>query len=159
MLLHLGSLYSLALRLTGNGADAADLVQDSSLRAFERFDQLRQHGAAKAWLARILISTYLNRYAKPSVWADLTAAEEPLAEETPETALLTRARAEEVEAALAGLPEAFRIVVVLADVEEIPLREIAEDLGCPIGTVASRLARGRGMLRRRLAHLRTSREA
>ena len=159
LLLHVDSLYSLALRLTGNEADACDLLQDAMLRGFERFHQLRSRGAARTWLARIVVSTCLNRYSGRSVEAELATAEELLSDETPESALLARARVEEVEAALAGLPASFRMIVLLADVEDLTLREIASELGCPIGTVASRLARGRELLRRRLGHLRSPREA
>jgi RNA polymerase sigma-70 factor (ECF subfamily) len=90
--------------------------------------------------------------------AEIESTEEPVFDETPESVLLARARDEEVEAALASLPARFRTIVLLADVEDIPLREIASELGCPVGTVASRLARGRNLLRRRLGHLQDSRE-
>lgn len=160
LLLHLDSLYSLAFRLTRNEADAADLLQDALLRAFERFHQLRARGAARAWLARIVASTYLNRYTGRPIDTEIESVVESFSsDETPESALLARARTEEVEAALASLPASFRTIVLLADVEDLSLREIAGELGCPIGTVASRLARGRGLLRRRLSHSRNPREA
>jgi RNA polymerase sigma-70 factor (ECF subfamily) len=154
LLRHIDSLYALAVRLTGNEADAADLLQDATLRALERFHQLRAPGAARAWFARIVVSTCVSRYRQRRLLFEPETAGEPVSSETPESALLARARVEEVEAALASLPVPFRLIVLLADVEEMPLREIASELGCPIGTVASRLARGRSLLRRRLAHLR-----
>jgi len=158
LLAHMDSLYGLAIRLTKNPDAAADLLQDAALRAFRCFHQLRQPGAARAWFARILTTTFLNRYGGHRDPETLALESEPLDEETPEAALLRRCDADEVEAALAELPEEFRVTILLADVEEFPLRQIAALCGCPLGTVASRLARGRKMLRKRLAHLRGGRE-
>ena len=156
---HLESLYGLAVRLTRDPDTAADLLQDAVLRAFERFGQLRDTGSARPWLAKILTTIFLNGYTRRT---DVAAvAPEALAApayETPEEHLLRLCDAAQVEAALGELPEEFRLTVLLADVEEIPLREIAAQCGCPIGTVASRLARARRMLRRRLGHLRGERE-
>ena len=149
----LDGLYGAALRLTGDPDAAADLLQDTVLRAFQKFHQLRRHGAARAWLVRILTTTFLNRYARQPQTEELTASDEPVFVDTPEAAMLRRCDAEEVEEALAGLREEFRLVVLLADVEELSLREIAEITHCPVGTVASRLARGRRRLRARLRHL------
>ncbi len=159
LLPHLDSLYSLALRLTRDPDVAADLLQDTALRAFQRFHQLRQPQAARSWLVKILGTTFLNRYSRRDSPDALTSDTEPVSDETPEAALLRRCDAEEVEAALAELREEFRLTVLLADVEELPLREIALICGCPVGTVASRLARARQQLRRRLRHLRRAGEA
>ncbi len=151
------ALYGLALRLTKDADAAADLLQDTALRAFEKFDQLRERGAARAWLIRILSTTFLNHYAGrhgcAPTGADRPEEEEPVASETPESLLLRRSDAQQVEEALAALPQDFRLTVLLADVEELTLREIAVICGCPVGTVASRLARGRKLLRERLRHL------
>jgi len=160
LLPHLESLYGLAIRLTRDPDTAADLLQDAVLRAFERFGQLRVPGSARAWLAKILTTIFLNRYTRRTDEAAI--APEALAApayETPEERLLRLCDTAQVEAALAELPEDFRLTVLLADVEEMPLREIAVLCGCPIGTVASRLARARRMLRHRLGHLQGERES
>ena len=157
LLPHVDALYGLAMRLTRDADAAADLLQDTVVRALERFHQLRKPNAARAWFVRILTTTFLNRYAG-RIWVNPPATEaEPVFEETPEGALLRRRDAEEVEAALAELRDDFRLTLLLADVEELPLREIAAICRCPVGTVASRLARGRQALRARLRHLRVAR--
>ena len=163
LLPQIDTLYGLALRLTRNPDAADDLVQDTSLRAFEKFHQLRERVTARAWLVRILTTIFLNRYASRSGAAasdadELGPDEGPVLFETPESLLLSRCDAEEIEAALAELPAEFRLTVLLADVEDLPLREIAAVCGCPLGTVASRLARGRRLLRDRLGHLRGKQE-
>ena len=158
LLLHMDGLYGLAIRLTKDPDAAADLLQDAALRAFRSFHQLREPGAARAWFARIITTTFLNRYSGHRDLETLALETEPLDEETPEAALLRRCDADEVEAALAELPEEFRVTILLADIEDFPLSEIASLSGCPLGTVASRLARGRNFLRKRLAHRRGGRE-
>ncbi len=155
---HLDALYGLAVRLTRDADTAADLLQDTALRAFQKFHQLRQPGAARSWLSRIMTTTFLNRYADRTADDQPDGAEEAVVEETPEAVLLRRCDAEEVESALAELPEEYRFTVLMADLEEMSLREIASIRGCPIGTVASRLARGRRMLRERLRHLKRAGE-
>jgi RNA polymerase sigma-70 factor (ECF subfamily) len=157
LLPHLDGLYGLALRLTRDRDAAADLLQDAVLRAFERFRQLREPAAARAWFVRILTRMFLNRYADRAGDESLPDDGEPLVGESPEAALLRSCEGREIEAALAELPDEFRLAVLLADVEDLPLREIAEICGCPVGTAASRLARGRRRLRDRLAHLRRER--
>lgn len=159
LLPHLDALYGLALRLTGDREAAEDLLQDAILRGFEKFHQLRDPRAARPWLVRIVTRTYLNDYARRNLDEPLPEDEGPFLGETPEATLLRACDARDVEAALARLPEEFRLVVLLADVEELPLREIAALCGCPVGTVASRLARGRQRLRSRLEHLRHDRGA
>ncbi len=151
LLPHLDALYGLALRLTGDPDDAEDLLHDAVLRAFGKFGQLRHPGAARVWLTRIMTTVHLNQRSARREFESLAEDESELpAEETPETDLLRRCVGQEVDAALRELPHDFRLTVLLADVEELPLREIAALCGCPIGTVASRLARGRALLRRRL---------
>lgn len=153
LLPHLDSLYSLARRLTRNADVAADLLQETALRALQKYHQLRNPAAARSWLSRILTTIYLNDRTRREPFEDNPDRTEPADDSTPESALLRRCDAREVEAALAELPAGFRVVVLLADVEELPLREIAEICGCPIGTIASRLARGRRSLQARLASL------
>src|SRR5712692_7445392 len=136
LLPHLDALYGVALRLTRNPHDAEDLLHDAVLRAFAKFGQLRRPGAARAWLMRILTTIHLNQRSARREFDSLDEEElEAAAEETPETDLLRRCSAQEVDAALQELPHHFRLTVLLADVEEIPLREIAAQCGCPIGTV------------------------
>ena len=158
LLPHLDHLYGLAVRLTRDAGAAEDLLQDAVLRAFEKFKQLRNPAAARPWFVRILTRVFLNHYSARSQESEPLESLAVAHEETPEAVLLRRSNAEEVESALAELPDGFRVAVLLADVEELPLREIAAICGCPVGTVASRLARGRRLLRERLAHLRRARE-
>lgn len=158
LLPHLDVLYGLALRLTGDRDEAEDLLHDAVLRAFEKFHQLRNPGAARAWLTRVLTTVHLNRRSVHGSAAPGPPEEvEPVSDETPEAELLRRADAEDVDAALRGLPHDYRLTILMADVEEKPLREIATLCGCPIGTVASRLARARALLRKRLEEGRDAR--
>ncbi len=151
LLPQLDALYGVALRLTGDPDDAEDLLHDAVLRAFVKFDQLRHPGAARTWFVRIMTTVHLNQRRARRLWDALSEQEsEPAVEETPESDLLRRCERQEVDAALRELPHDFRMTVLLADVEEIPLRDIAALCGCPIGTVASRLSRGRALLRTRL---------
>jgi RNA polymerase sigma-70 factor (ECF subfamily) len=154
----MASLYAGALRLTRNPADAEDLVQETYLRAYRGFAGFTEGTNLKAWMYRILTNTFINTYRKRQ--------REPvtvLAEEIPEWYLYDRlggngqtssAEAtvleampdEDVKAALESLPESFRLAVWLADVEGFAYKEIAEILDIPIGTVMSRLHRGRKSL-------------
>ena len=162
---HLDALFNLALTLTRNRKDAEDLVQETYLRAFRFFDTYEPGTHVKAWLFRILRNTFVSRYRaarrKPE-HVDFDAIEgayETLVDETfrrereapdPERALLARVPDEAIRRALAKLPEEYRTVVVLALVEELSYKEIASALGIPIGTVMSRLHRGRKHLQREL---------
>lgn len=151
-LTHLDSLYGTALRLTRNEADAQDLVQDTYVKAFKSRKQFRSGTNLKAWLFTILHNTYRNRRRDigrdpvdvDSDRVDLAAPADPA--DTPEESLLRGAMEPELQAALDSLPEAFREAVWLRDVEEFPYAEIAEMLGIPLGTVMSRISRGRRML-------------
>jgi RNA polymerase sigma-70 factor (ECF subfamily) len=162
---HLDALFNLALSLTRNRKDAEDLVQETYLRAFRFFDSYEPGTHVKAWLFRILRNTFVNRYRaarRTPEHVDFGAIEEAyesLVEETfrrrheapdPERALLARVPDEAIRRALAELPEEYRTVVVLALVEELSYKEIASALGIPIGTVMSRLHRGRKHLQREL---------
>jgi RNA polymerase sigma-70 factor (ECF subfamily) len=162
---YLDQLYSAALRYTRNPADAEDLVQDTFAKAYSAFHQYRPGTNLRAWLYRILTNAYINTYRKKQrrpqeVSADANTGEDGtfslfdrLAETTSapaEVEVLSRLTDDEVKDALADLPEQFRMAVYLADVEGFRYAEIAEIMGSPIGTVMSRLHRGRAALQRAL---------
>lgn len=149
---HLKALYSTAFRLTRDHHDAEDLLQETCLKAYQKFAQLKDLARARGWLLRILIRTFFNAYHRQQrepealPYADETHGH---AGETPETVVFGRLLDDEISAALDALPAEYRLAVILADIEGLSYQEIAEGLGCPVGTVRSRLSRGR----RRLAEL------
>lgn len=150
-------LYSTALRLTRNPADAEDLVQDTYLKAFRAAAQFRPGTNMRAWLFTILHNTFLNARrdeGRSPIDADSEAVEQAVdlasAAETPEDALVRGAMDADVKAALDALPDAFREAVWLRDVEQFSYDEIARIVGVPIGTVMSRISRGRRLLHDRL---------
>jgi len=155
----LDSLYRTALRLTRAPADAEDLVQETYLKAFRAADSFTPGTNLRAWLFTILHNTARNRArdrARDTVAVE-RAAEVPARggpAETPETLLLRDTLAPELQAAVDALPDAFREAVWLRDVEEFSYAEIANMLSIPVGTVMSRISRGRRLLFERLHHLR-----
>jgi len=164
----LDSLYRTALRLTRRPADAEDLVQDTYLKAFRAADQFKPGTNLRAWLFTILHNTARNRardLARERVDVDSEAVERSaggddgaglpsISIDTPETILLRETLTPDLQAALDALPEVFREAVWLRDVEEFSYAEIAAMLSIPVGTVMSRISRGRRMLFDRLHHLR-----
>ena len=152
-------LFAAALRLTRNRADAEDLVQDTFVKALRFGDRFTPGTNLKAWLFTILHNTWRNRVrdaAREPVDVDSTRIEDETdrrasVAETPERILLRATLDADVQAALDALPEAFRQAVWLRDVEEFTYAEIAQMLEVPIGTVMSRISRGRRLLFRRLS--------
>jgi len=159
-LAHLDALYRTALRLTRNRTEAEDIVQEACLRAFRGFHRFDPGTNARAWLFTILRNVFLNRLRREGreVFQGDAMLEEAgdsatleAASASPEEEFLQTVVHGDVDRALNALPLAFREVVVLADLEGLSYREIAEVVGCPLGTVMSRLSRGRRLLRTSLA--------
>ncbi len=167
---YLTSLYSTALRLTANRADAEDLLQETLLRAFRSYESFKTGTNLRAWLFRILTNTHINRYRarqrrpeeteldtadEANLYRRLKAANAlgPSAEEQ----LLARFSEPEVVAAVEAVPEIYRYAVLLADVEGFSYAEIAAILDIPVGTVMSRLHRGRKSLHKALYRYATKR--
>jgi RNA polymerase sigma-70 factor, ECF subfamily len=158
-------LYSAALRMTRNQADAEDLVQETYLRGFRAFNSFEQGTNLRAWLFRILTNAYINRYRAKQrrpvesdlgdledlyLYRRLGSMETAAASLSAEEQFLDLFPDAEVKQALEGLPDNFRLPVILADVEGFSYKEIAEMLDIPIGTVMSRLHRGRKAMQKAL---------
>ena len=156
-------LYSAALRMTRNPADAEDLLQETFLRAYRSFHTFEDGSNLRAWLYRILTNTYINTYhAKRRRVQETELGDTPdlylyrgmqrldPSAQSAEDTLLSTFTDDEVKRSLEALPEQFRLPVLLADVEGFAYREIAEMLDIPIGTVMSRLHRGRKAMHRQL---------
>ena len=160
---HLQMLYAVALRLTRNPADAQDLTQNTILKALRFHDRFKEGTYIKAWLLTILRNTFINEYRRKirqPITVELSGMEPaPSVSADPEVFIETRGTSyadvvelldDKVKAAIEGLPPEFRLAVVMADIEDKSYKEIAEAMGCPIGTVMSRLFRGRKLLREQL---------
>ena len=162
---HMDSLYAGALRMTRNPADAEDLVQETYLKAYRGFGGFEEGTNLKAWLFRILTNTYINRYRQQQrrpeetdlddvedfyLYRRLGGVEQSKLSQSAEDQLFELFTDDEVKSALESLPESFRMAVLLADVEGFAYKEIAEILEIPIGTVMSRLHRGRKALQKAL---------
>lgn len=159
----LDGLYASALRLTRNERNAEDLVQDTVMRAWRFFDKFEKGTNFRAWLFKILTNTFINSYRRnsrekslqdeserQSVEAQFFSADTTEQAANPEDYLLDRVMREDVLKAIDGLPIDFRMVVILADLQEFSYKEIAEVLDIPVGTVMSRLFRGRKALQKTL---------
>ncbi len=157
----MGALYNFALRMTGNPDDAHDLVQETYLKAYRFWDKFEQGTNCKAWLFRIMKNSYINLYRKEVKepekvdFDDVQEFYNSIRGSTVESndmqeKLFGSLLDDEVNAALASLPDDFRTVVILCDIEGFTYEEIAEFAECPIGTVRSRLHRGRKMLQKAL---------
>jgi len=165
---HMDMLHAVALRLTRNAADAEDLTQNALVKALRFHDKFKDGTYIKAWLLTILRNTFINEYRKRSrtpMSVELTGAEAaestfPGAHSGDRVQDMLELLDDEVRAAVEELPKDFRDAVIMADLEEKSYKEIAAYMDCPIGTVMSRLYRGRKILRERLAdyaqHLRFS---
>ena len=157
------ALYNTAYRMTRNAEDAEDLVQETYLKAYRYYDKFEEGTNFKAWLFKIMKNTFINNYRKKqqlpalSDFADIEESFETQVSEdaarqikNPEDELLENVLDEDVQKALDKLPPDYRMVVLLADLEGFSYKEIAEITGVPIGTVMSRLHRGRRQLQKQL---------
>jgi RNA polymerase sigma-70 factor (ECF subfamily) len=167
----LTAVYGTALHMTRNGEDAEDLVQEAALQAFRAFDSFQAGTNFKAWFFRTLTNLFINTYRKRQRQPEISTLFE--LEDAPALYLFKRTRqmgihpwnsdpaalviekleAEQVSRAIAALPEDYRVVSALYFMEEFSYQEIAEIVGCPVGTVRSRLHRGRRMLQKALWHV------
>ncbi len=153
---HMDALYNFALRMTGNRDDASDLLQETYLRAFRFYDKFETGTNCKAWLFRIMRNTFINIYRKKSKEprkSDIDEIEkfyDKVKSSTDssqfEKEIFDNLLDDELSAALSSLPEDFRTVIVLCDIENFSYEEIADFVDCPIGTVKSRLFRARKIL-------------
>lgn len=160
---HLDALYSMALRLARNSDDAGDLLQETVLRAYRFFHQFETGTNCRAWMLTILFNNFRNGYRKSSREQPAASSDEferkleteslrvDPAGSNPEAMLSGQGMEGEVEKALAGIPDEFREAILLVDVEELNYQEVSEVLNIPIGTVKSRVSRGRALLRDSLA--------
>jgi RNA polymerase sigma-70 factor (ECF subfamily) len=160
---HMDALYGVACKLTRNPTEAEDLVQDALVKAMRARSQFHAGTNLKAWLFRILTNTFINKYRRGGLERSVLDGPDadPLADgwvsastmrqlRDPETLALMPLVEDEIRHALDALPAEFRLAVILSDVEEFSYEEIAGIMGCPIGTVMSRLHRGRKLLQRTL---------
>jgi RNA polymerase sigma-70 factor, ECF subfamily len=167
----LTAAYGVALHMTRHGGDAEDLVQEAALHAFRAFDSFQEGTNFKAWFFRILTNLFINAYRRrqrepgidtlsdledaPALYLFKRTQEMGMQTWTsdPAALVLEKFEAEQVCRAIAALPEDYRVVSALYFMEEFSYQEIAEMVGCPVGTVRSRLHRGRRMLQKALWHI------
>ena len=166
---HQRDVFNAALRMTGSYTEAEDLAQEAFVKAYVAFDQFRLGTNFRAWMLRILTNTHINRYRRerrsPDVvaWEDLTESgrrgipEERSLDPRPDEQVLAAIPDEHIGPAVASLPDEFREAVVLSDMHELSYKEIAAALNIPLGTVRSRIFRGRKLLREKLADYATER--
>lgn len=157
---HERQLYRLAYRMTGNHEEAEDLIQETVLEAFTSFHYFQPGTRFDRWFSRIMTNNFIDRSRRRSRMKTLsldqpidTQGDEPLTFEIPDrdadpqSLIMNEVMDEEIQKALGKIPEEFRAVVVLSDIEELSYEEISQILKCPIGTVRSRLHRGRNLLK------------
>jgi RNA polymerase sigma-70 factor, ECF subfamily len=162
---HLDALYRAALSMTRNAQDADDLVQDTFLRAFQFIDKFQVGTNARAWLFRILTNLFINRYRQRKREPESTSYDEMEdfflynrlqdahnsgKSDTPEAVVMNRVQVEAIHEAIQQLPTEYQETVILADLNELSYQEISDILDVPIGTVRSRLSRGRKLVQRAL---------
>lgn len=162
-LVHLDELYATALRYAKNDKDAEDLVQETFLKAFTNFHRYEKGTNCRAWLFTILTNTFINKFRRKKKEREILGADDlrPIEQnffnreraefyQNPEKGALHKTFSQDIQDALGLLPEEFRTVVILADLNDFSYKEIAHILDVPVGTVMSRLFRGRKMMRRHL---------
>ncbi|WP_395140228.1 sigma-70 family RNA polymerase sigma factor [Armatimonas sp.] len=160
---HLDTLYRAAYSMTRNSQDADDLVQDTFVRAFQFIDKFHVGTNARAWLFRIMTNLFINRYRRAKREPEKTSFDEiedfylynrlqdaylSRTSESPEAAVMGKVQAEAIQDAISRLPDEYRDTVIMADLNELSYLEISEILEVPIGTVRSRLSRGRRLVQR-----------
>ena len=163
LLAHMDAIYRSALYLTKNENNADDLVQETYLKAFKFIQEDKEIRNAKAWLFRILMNTFINKYRRdkrePSLvdFDSVEAFHESLQEEVrapsilDDESVLDSLMDDNIKVALEALPDDFRMVILLSTVEGFSYKEISKIVDCPVGTVMSRIYRGRKMLKEKLA--------
>jgi len=162
---HLDSMYGAAMRLTRSEADADDLVQDAFLKAYRFYDHFEPGTNLRAWLLRILTNTFINKYRRTTRERKVLDGQEaePVGDgvmsratmralNDPDGNAMRSLVTAEIQKALDTLPDEYRLMIVLADVEELSYKEIADIVGCPIGTVMSRLHRARKQMQAKLVN-------
>jgi RNA polymerase sigma-70 factor (ECF subfamily) len=159
---HIDSLYSTALRLCNNEKDAEDLVQDTYVKSLRFRDKFQEGTNLKAWLFKILTNTFINKYRRKMRERRFLDESGDIFANTDETSLkandrfdpereyISKVLAEDLQKAIEDLPADFKMAVILADIEEFSYKEIADMMDCPIGTVMSRIFRGRKLLQKQL---------
>ena len=153
---HMDSLYNAALRMTRNESEAQDIIQDTYLRAYRFFDKFERGTNFRAWLFKILKNIYINKYRRESKKpqminvSNVKVSDALRSTVTPEDEIFDKILDDDIVNAMDTLSEEFRLAIILSDLEGFSYKEIAEIINRPIGTVMSRLHRGRKLLRNKL---------